>query len=1051
MPDQPLESPTSTALPIIEPHDAGSVTSETRPLLGPCKTQQEYQTFTIPEDEKQDTVNSVSLLALFRFATPLELTVNAVGLLLAIVSGAAQGMMPLLFGNIAKVFTDYGRIVGWPSTDNMSGGIYAEHEAAKRNLKHDASRTVLWITAIGITTLICSYTYTLIWNWTSGRQAQRIREQYLGAVLRKEVKPLDTFGGREIASRIESDSFLVQIGIGENIPITMEVLSACIMNFVVAYVQSRSLAGTATVILILFIIASVLMGVAIPVYLYFAAPGDDRAKSSSLAGEAVSSIRTVQSMTSIKLLADRFDSLVENRHKVDSKVAVIAGLFIGESVLLEYAAHATAFYFGGVLYAQQKVDVVAVISVLFVMLGPFTPSRPNFEAVVNAQGAAAKIFHTIDTVSMIDSASHQTEPALGAVDSGERNRGPGRADLERVDRTLLASGPEEGTDEIVDLWGLFPRIVNLDLLHGQWCFIALVGAVAVGVAPPATAILFGKSIAAFENPDLQEVKRNLASKAFWYCIAGLATGVVYSLSWTFCEVCKMESNVTATLHTRAFRAIMRHDVEWFDKNEAGNVTASLEDDVQEGQLRSLFLVTFCVATSLATIVAGIIIGLLHAPLLALMGIAFIPLIMASSYVRLRAIDLKEQRLKKTYAKSTKLATEAAECVYIGTVTSLACKSQVMSNYSQALRAAETISTRMAWQSQALYSISQATLLFITAAMCYMGSLWLAEGRYTTDKFFICFSAVILSSLQASGIFGSVSTASRAARLLRDLFKLIDNTPKIDMTSSDGIMLDPSQACGDIKLNNVTFRYPSRPDVPVLEGLTLDIPSGKYVALVGPAGCGKSTAVQLIQRLYDPISGSVTLGGADIRTLNVASYRSHMALVSQAPSLFTGSIRFNILLTAIEPDTATEAQIEQACRDANIYDFIMGLPDGFNTELGSEGLQLSCEQRQLLAIARALIRQPRVLLLDETPAELDSASERVVQKAELDSASERVVQEALDNASAGRTVLAVTSRLSTIQKADMIYFMSDGGVVETGTHQEMLAKRGAYFDFVQLTS
>jgi ATP-binding cassette subfamily B (MDR/TAP) protein 1 len=492
-------------------------------------------------------------------------------------------------------------------------------------------------------------------------------------------------------------------------------------------------------------------------------------------------------------------------------------------------------------------------------------------------------------------------------------------------------------------------------------------------------------------------------------------------------------NTAATLRRTAFRAIMRHDVEWFDKNEAGAVTASLAEDPQKVQ--GLFGMTLGqIIGSLGTIGAGIIIGLVYAPLLALIGIASIPVIFASGYVRLRVVDLKDQRAKKTYAKSTQLATEAAGS--IRTVASLTRERHIVADYSQALNTAEKISIRMAWRSQALYAASQAIAFFIIALVFYVGALWLADGRYTTEKFFICIEAVIFSAIQAGGMFMFVPDASRAASASRGLFKLLGNTPKVDALSSEGTMLDPAAVRGDIKFNKVTFRYPSRENVRVLKDLTLEIPSGKYVALVGPSGCGKSTTVQLIERFYDPLSGSITLDGVDIRNLNVASYRSAIALVSQEPTLYTGSIKFNILLGALDPDTVTDAQIEQACRDANIYDFITGLPEGFDTEVGGKGVQLSGGQKQRVAIARALIRNPHVLLLDEATAALDSASERVV-------------QEALDNAAAGRSVLAIAHRLSTIQNADIIYYLSEGHVVERGTHQELLAKRGAYFELVQM--
>ena len=186
-----------------------------------------------------------------------------------------------------------------------------------------------------------------------------------------------------------------------------------------------------------------------------------------------------------------------------------------------------------------------------------------------------------------------------------------------------------------------------------------------------------------------------------------------------------------------------------------------------------------------------------------------------------------------------------------------------------------------------------------------------------------------------------------------------------------------------------------------------------------------------------MGGRVSLDGVNIAELNVQEYRKNIALVSQEPTLYAGTVRFNVLLGAIKPhEEVTQEEIEAACRDANILDFIKSLPDGFDTEVGGKGSQLSGGQKQRIAIARALLRNPKVLLLDEATSALDSASERVV-------------QEALDKAAHGRTTIAIAHRLSTIQNADCIYFIKEGRVAEAGTHDQLLARGGAYAEYVTL--
>lgn len=208
-----------------------------------------------------------------------------------------------------------------------------------------------------------------------------------------------------------------------------------------------------------------------------------------------------------------------------------------------------------------------------------------------------------------------------------------------------------------------------------------------------------------------------------------------------------------------------------------------------------------------------------------------------------------------------------------------------------------------------------------------------------------------------------SAKGAAAKIVR----LFDREVEIDPDNPEGKALEGAE--GQVSFKNVHFRYPTRPSVRVLRGLNLTVKPGEFVALVGPSGCGKSTIIQLIERFYDPILGSVEIDGQNIQNLNVKSLRQNISLVSQEPTLYDGSVRFNITLGATKEPTQEE--IDEACKCANIYDFIQSLPDGYNTLVGGKGAMLSGGQKQRIAIARALIRNPKILLLDEATSALDS--------------------------------------------------------------------------------
>lgn len=265
-----------------------------------------------------------------------------------------------------------------------------------------------------------------------------------------------------------------------------------------------------------------------------------------------------------------------------------------------------------------------------------------------------------------------------------------------------------------------------------------------------------------------------------------------------------------------------------------------------------------------------------------------------------------------------------------------------------------------------------------------------------------------------------------------LRSLVPTIREHDAGSSDNDDDDKKGFAGNAHVNceHLEFSYPQRPTLPVIRNISLDIPSSKTIALVGPSGCGKSTMIALLERFHDPTAGSVRFNDKNTSHMCPRHYRRHLALVEQEPRLYRMSVRENVAL-GLE-DTASEDQIYDACRAANILDFVISLPDGFNTLCGQNGAQLSGGQKQRVALARALIRNPKLLLLDEATSALDSDSERIVQGA-------------LNDASAGRTTLMVAHRLSTIKDADCIFVFLKGRIVEYGTHRELCDKRGMYYD------
>lgn len=632
-----------------------------------------------------------------------------------------------------------------------------------------------------------------------------------------------------------------------------------------------------------------------------------------------------------------------------------------------------------------------------------------YYGLVNAQELTSEADEEADDVSIRKTKTGGTEKSDAVRDPEDKKS---LEDPDYKQQSLLMS---------------FGRLIYEQRHHWILYSIAIIGILGAGAVYPLQAWIFANIINV-----LTYTGSKLTSEGnFWSGMFGVVAGGV-GLAYFALFFC---THLISTIITRYYRQeyltnIMKKRIAFFDAegHSTGSLTSRLSSDTQ--QLQQLMSTEMSMAViAVVNLVGSIIISFVFGWKFSLVTLfAALPPVLVAGYLRLSIEAKFEQMNAAVFEDSSQFATEAVGA--FRTVLSLIMEDMINDKYQALLDHHVKKAFGSAKFGTIIFAASDSIELACTALAFWYGGTLLASHEYNLVDYFVIYMAILQGAIAAGTWFSAAPNMAAATGAANRILSMRPSD-KIQPPKYDNIS-EPEGGVG-VEFQHVYFSYKSR-EVPVLSDLNIKVAPGQFAALVGASGCGKSTTISLLERFYDADSGRILYNDQNVMSLDPAEFRKQVSLVSQEPTLYEGTIRDNVALSV---DKATDEEIQQVCVDAQIHEFITSLPEGYNTRLGPKGMSLSGGQKQRLSLARALLRKPKLLLLDEATSSLDSESEKLVQ-----AAIERAAGDG------GKTVIAVAHRLATIQKANVIFVLGSGKVLEQGDHNTLLRKKGVYYQMVR---
>lgn len=569
--------------------------------------------------------------------------------------------------------------------------------------------------------------------------------------------------------------------------------------------------------------------------------------------------------------------------------------------------------------------------------------------------------------------------------------------------------------------------------------IAFICAIASGSSLPLMTLIFGSFTNKFNefstgDTSPAQFRNDVDSFVLWFIYLFIGKFFVTYIATTAITMSSIRT--TRTLRQVFLASTLRQEVWHFDKQGNGAIATQVTTNstrIQGGIAEKL---TFAIQ-ALAMFFASFVVALSVQWKLALITMSVIPVIFLVTGVCVAIDAVQEARIIRIYSRAAVLAEEVLSS--IRTVTAFSAKEKMTRKYNVFLEQAHKEGKKKSPNYGILFSVEYFCVYSAIALSFWQGyRMYLSGEVQDVGKVFTVVLSVTIAATSISVLAPQIQSFTNAASAASELFTIIDKPTLLDPLDPSG--KQPSTCDGTIEIKNLNFAYPSRPSAQVLHDFSISIPASKTTALVGASGSGKSTIVGLLERWYVPESGRIILDNIDLPEYNTKWLRSRIRLVQQEPILFRGTVFANVAKGLVDDQRSLTREeqmklVREACRASNADDFIMELPQGYDTEVGERAGTLSGGQRQRIAIARSIISNPKILLLDEATSALDPKAEKVV-------------QDALNRVSKDRTTLVIAHKLATVKSADNIAVMSQGKIVEQGTHEELIDLDGHYASLVR---